>query len=307
MKAATLWLVVGLWLPAAAAPALAWGPEAHVMVGAMAEAHLTPQALAKVRALLAQDKDVSGKPQPHAHLDEVATWADKWRPLHPETGPWHYVDIPLDAKTYDEARDCHQGKDAKESNCVVVKLAQFVRTLADTSKSDEARLEALKYVVHLVGDITQPMHAETKYSPDGREDLGGNNVKVEYYGQATNLHFVWDQSIPEKHHGWAWALPPDYEIDREAARFAATIMDARLAPADRKRWAESGTLASIDARVIAWANEAHAIAPAAYANMPVYKPGATEDGYQTWAWPIVELQLQKASVRLATILNEALR
>src|SRR5262249_19168207 len=137
-------------------------------------------------------------------------------------------------------------------------------------------------------------------------DLGGNAVRMTYYYRPTNLHLAWDQGIPEKHYGWPWALAPDYSFDHDAVRFAARIMDARIDPKDRAAWGKPGLLRTIDSDAIAWSDESHALVPAAYAKAPVNGSGMTEEDYQAYAWPIVERQLQKASVRLGKLLNEIL-
>ena len=287
------------------APALAWGPEAHGMIAAMAEAHLTPPAAAEVRRLLAADIDDKGKPVKHTRLDEASSWPDAWRPTHQETGPWHFVDIPLDKPAFDDARDCHldsKNQHTAERTCIVAKIPEFAKALADKGLGDARRVEALKFLIHFVGDITQPLHAEDKYSADGKDDHGGNFVRMPYYNVQTNLHLVWDQSVPEKHYGWAVVQPPDYAFDHAAARQAAQIMDARIDPKDRASWGTPDLFKDLATQTIVWANESHALAPAAYANVAM-----SEDAYQAYAWPVAERQMQKASVRLAELLNEILR
>ena len=131
---------------ASSGPAKAWGPEGHAIVADIAEAHLTPAAATQVSNLLSLDG--------HHRLDEVASWADEIRPQRRDTASWHFVDIPLAAPNYDATRDCANG------NCVVAKIVDFTVVLANPTADQHARLEALKWVVHFVGDIHQPMHAE---------------------------------------------------------------------------------------------------------------------------------------------------
>jgi hypothetical protein len=96
--------------------------------------------------------------------------------------------------------------------------------------------------------------------------------------------------------------PPDYAFDHAAARDAAKIMDGRIAPEDRAAWSKPGIFKDLAAQAVTWANESHDLAPAAYANVE-----RGEKAYQAYAWPIAERQMQKASVRLAALLNEILR
>jgi hypothetical protein len=118
-------------------PALAWGAEGHAVVADIAEGHLTDAARKQVRALL----DVEGK----TNLDQIASWADMVRLQRRNTGPWHYVDIPLDADRYDRARDCVDGE------CVVAKIDEFEKVLASSRGITPERVEALKWVVHFCG------------------------------------------------------------------------------------------------------------------------------------------------------------
>ena len=176
--------------------ALAWSALGHRMVGELAQRHISPAALAQVELLLA------GEPDPT--LAGVADWADRLRDLDPErfkaTSRWHYVNTPpgLDCD-YDAARDCPGG------NCVIGAIQAQRRILADRSQSLEARRDALKFIVHFVGDVHQPMHA------NNHDDLGGNRYQVslrtelqpEAYARkhyvdgvmGTNLHSIWDYYI----------------------------------------------------------------------------------------------------------------
>ena len=176
--------------------ALAWSALGHRMVGELAQRHISPAALAQVELLLA------GEPDPT--LAGVADWADRLRDLDPErfkaTSRWHYVNTPpgLDCD-YDAARDCPGG------NCVIGAIQAQRRILADRSQPLEARRDALKFIVHFVGDVHQPMHA------NNHDDLGGNRYQVslrtelqpEAYARkhyvdgvmGTNLHSIWDYYI----------------------------------------------------------------------------------------------------------------
>jgi hypothetical protein len=127
--------------------AQAWGPEGHAIVAEIAESRLTPAAAAQVQQLLALEG--------HQHLDQVSSWPDEYRVSHPETGPWHFVDIPLASPAYDAARDCAGG------NCVVVQIQHFAGVLGDASTSPQDRLTALKYVTHFLGALTSPSTMRT--------------------------------------------------------------------------------------------------------------------------------------------------
>jgi len=162
-------------LVASPVKAFAWGYEAHRVIAEIAEQFLQPQTAHQVRELLAIENVTT--------LADVSTWADEIRPQHPETAHWHFVNIPIhpsagEPKEFDAVRDCPR------DDCVVAKIEEFERVLSDHQKPDRERLEALKYLVHFVGDVHQPLHASNDH------DRGGNDVEVTFMGVPTNLHAV---------------------------------------------------------------------------------------------------------------------
>jgi hypothetical protein len=246
------------------ARAFAWGSEGHRIIAEIAEQHLDPAAAQQVRDLLATENETS--------LAAVANWADQIRRQRPETAPWHFVDIPISAPGYVAARDC------AGDNCVVAKINQFTAELQDRSLPGRQRLEALKFVVHFVGDVHQPLHA----SDNG--DRGGNEVRVKFLGRRTNLHTVWDTGI----------LAPAVNGDE---RSYALGLDRQITPAEAARWG-AGTPQQ-------WANESHAVAVNLIYGKLAHS-GTLPDGYETAALPVVDEQLERAGIRLATVLNRAL-
>ena len=175
--------------------AMAWSALGHRLVGELAERHLSPVAEAQVKVLLA------GEPDPT--LAGVAVWADQLRDNDPErfkqTSRWHYINTPPGTCAYRPARDCPDG------NCVIAAIEQQRAILADRRQPLAVRRDALKFVVHFVGDIHQPMHA------NNRDDKGGNNYQISLrtdmepeawarnrYANGvmgTSLHSVWDYYI----------------------------------------------------------------------------------------------------------------
>ncbi len=155
------------------APALAWGKTGHRVVAAIADTQLSGLARAHIREILG----------PGESLDEAANWPDEMRadssPFWQKTAtPWHYV--TLNGTTYDHAPP--EG-DALEA------LNHFRAVLLDPHASLTDKQTALRFVVHLVGDLHQPLHAGKCC------DRGGNDVKVSWFGKPTNLHAVWDSDL----------------------------------------------------------------------------------------------------------------
>jgi hypothetical protein len=184
--------LLGLFLAPAA---YAWSPLGHELVGELAQRQLSPEAQRAVAQLL------QGEPDPT--LRGVAYWADALRGSDPErfqaTSRWHYLKTPAGQCVYEAARDCPDGA------CVVGAIEQQLRVLGDAARPVAERRDALKFVVHLVGDAHQPFHASH------HEDRGANQVALvlhtriepEAYARAnyrdgvmqTNLHSLWDYYV----------------------------------------------------------------------------------------------------------------
>jgi len=131
-----------------------WGHEGHTVVRLVAEHYMTAAALAKARDFLGGGT-----------IDAVASWADDYRRDHSETSPWHYIDIPLADSKIDSARECPNG------DCVVAKTEQFLAVLRGSGADSAKKTEALKSVIHFVGDMHQPLHDE-----DDRDKTGMKRI-----------------------------------------------------------------------------------------------------------------------------------
>ena len=170
---------------------LAWGPEGHQIVAAIARGYLTPQVRQKVDEMLASDPDTLTA---HTMLDE-SNWADRYRNSHKETGEWHYVDIELDhpdlkSACFDFPASNGPASKGPAHDCIVNKLSQFTQELANPGTAPAERLMALKFVLHFVGDLHQPLHAVDNH------DKGGNCVLVSLGGlRIVNLHSYWDTVV----------------------------------------------------------------------------------------------------------------
>ena len=178
--------------------ALAWGDEGHEVVALVAQSFLEPEVRKRVSALLAADTDSLT-----AHdIASEATWADKFRDANvnesrEKTRQWHFVDVEITAPDLDAACFNHPAiapgtpaSDGPAPDCVVDKIQEFATELANPSTDLEEQVVALKFVLHFVGDLHQPLHS----SDDN--DRGGNDKKVSATGfKAGNLHHFWDTSL----------------------------------------------------------------------------------------------------------------
>ncbi|WP_434987752.1 S1/P1 nuclease [Xanthomonas melonis] len=245
--------------------ACAWGAQGHRLVARVAETELSPQARTQVAQLLA------GEPDPTLH--GIATWADDLREHDPDLGKrsarWHYVNLGEHDCNYMPARDCPDG------SCVVAALERQTAVLADRSQPLEARRQALKFVVHFVGDIHQPMHAGYAH------DKGGNDFQLQIDGKGSNLHALWDSGMLNARH-----LGDAAYLQRLLALPAATAASPVLPP-PAANWAQASCKI--------------AITPGVYPKAHVLP----EDYLATYR-PIAEAQLRMAGDRLAAILNATL-
>ena len=249
---------------------LAWGPKGHQIVGDIAKAHLTDTARRNIQQLLGNDD-----------LASVANWADDVKARRPESFGWHFVDIPKDSSGFSQPRDCYQPDDkhpyTKEDhhNCVVDRIAMFKQVLANQSASREDRVEALKFIVHFVGDLHQPLHAIA-------EARGGNDIHVVEFGSAQcgsrpcNFHYVWDIALLEH----AGRSEQDY----------VAYLEQQIAT---NHWKASGTPED-------WANESLKLAKQVW--LP--EGGSVDEAYYKANIGVVDQQLALAGLRLAALLND---
>jgi hypothetical protein len=267
--------------------ALAWGDDGHKVVALIADHYLTPEVRNTVGALLAQDSD----PLTAHDIASEATWADKYRNSHRETANWHFVDIEIDNPDISSA--C-AGRPPLPPNtlasngppaCILDKIQQFTTELAKPGTDPEERLVALKFLLHFVGDLHQPLHSSDNH------DRGGNQIKVIVDGfdhkPRDELHAFWDTQFVEAQ-------------ENSPSEFAQRLI-AQITPQKKAEW-EKG--APDD-----WAMEAYVMAKAdVYGDPPLSKdmPQHLDQAYVDRAEKDVRLQLSRAGVRLAAIINKAL-
>lgn len=262
-------LLVALFACVLVGPVQAWGPLGHAIVADLAQRHLDAGALAQVQRLLAADHADS--------LAAIASWPDQIQndpvqaALWKQTRSQHYVNLQGPGCDYVPPRDC------RADQCVIGALAHYVTVLGDRTQGDAVRGEALKFVVHFVGDVHQPLHAGY------RDDRGGNTYQVQFDGAGSNLHRVWDSGLLNRR-----AL---------AAPAYARLLDARGPVRLPAPIAPHGEVYA------QWARESCLLT----AQPGFYPPGhAIDQTYVDVELPVAELRLREAGQRLATVLNAAL-
>jgi S1/P1 Nuclease len=272
MRIYRLPLIFAAFLTSATA-AFAWGQEGHSIVAEIAQRRLSPAAAAEVEALLGKGHS----------LASMASWADDQRAARPETYNWHFVDIPVADKTYDPATEC---KPDPKGDCAIAELDRLKHELR-CGADDAAKLDALRFSVHLVGDIHQPFHTTA-------EARGGNDiaVKVTFKGNTckqncdlpTNLHAAWDSTV----------------ITRTFYDWGAYV--------DKLEAGWLKTPEALDSAVIAgtptdWVLETHGVAQAVWALEPANNE--LDDNYYQQILPMLDKQLGRGGLRLAAFLNDA--
>jgi hypothetical protein len=232
----------------------AWGPTGHRATGWIAERYLSAKAKKKINALLGQRS-----------LAMVSTWMDEIRSdsTYNYTADWHWVTIET-GKTYEESPKNPNGD-------VIMTLERIISELKSRKLDRKKEVEALKMLVHLVGDIHQPLHVGCC------DDQGGNKVKVKWFRNESNLHRVWDSDMID-----------DTKLSfTELAQFLSTPNAGTVA-----KWQK--------ASVRDWANESMSFRKEVY---------DIKDGNLGYRYSYLHLQTAKermlqAGVRLAGILNQ---
>lgn len=308
-------IVILLAALAFASPAWAWGCEGHQVIALIAEQNLTPHARAMALKTLAAspispDLRRFCRSEGLDAFADSSTWADDERSVQPQTGPWHYIDIPLGVSHGSLRKYC-----PSSTGCVATAIRHQVAVLRNPRATARERADALRYVIHLVGDLHQPLHTVTN------DDLGGNCVPVTFQGQAPmetnvqwatyrpNLHAVWDYGIIVAH--WP-GLTSRQVAERLESRYKSRIAAWKSQPID----------------LSAWIWQSHRLAQTvAYGRLPVKIPVQVPEpvtscngddhisarmlklhetlgaAYVKAASAVVQLQLARAGARLADVLN----
>lgn len=274
-------IVIGVLLPVRT---LGWGNKGHQVIARIAMARLSTSSRQAIAELLAQGET----------LESVSTWADQIKTQRVETKSWHFVAIPLSDSRYSRLNDC-----AQTETCIIEAIGQQITILKDTNNDSQLRAEALKFLIHLVGDLHQPFHVSTNTNPP---DRAASLVRVtSLSGRSTSLANVWDNDLVE------------YGSRQSAAKSAgdyATQLSKKFARSSTNQ-SNQGSFVSTQGSVTDWALETHTLAWGAYyhtnGEFMVNEPKRSwnlDQPYYDKNVPVVEGQLVRAGVRLAKILND---
>lgn len=235
----------------------AWGGDGHRITGWIAEQHLTPEAKEAIAELLGDES-----------LADSTVWADTIKGQRPETRPWHYMNPPegIEVVTLDHC---------PKRGCVLSKTIEYAEVLKDPESTHAAKLEALRFVTHFVGDIHTPLHMGRKI------DKGGNDTRVEFQGSFVNLHTLWDSTI--------------LRSTRVKWQSYAEQLNAGITEEDVEVWSV------VDPG--AWATESYHLAHGVAYPIPDSMVIEDDPEYRGRALQTIDQQLQRGGVRLAAMLN----
>ncbi len=280
-------ILLALFAGTLSSAAWSFGPQGHRTIGAIADRLLTPSARLAVKELLKDDRDANDQPSHRTKLEQISIWADEIRPTPASRPAWHYDNIPV-CGTAAKAAYCENG------NCNTAQTERLLRVLGDHKASVRERNEALKWVVHLVGDIHQPLHAADNH------DRGGNDVRVALAGVKTegsvNLHGAWDNELVSLALGTAGHQRPPANIAALVHEASVLLNNKGLGTPD------------------SWAAESHALATTLSYHYAEFSCDAVPTkiivlsrAYRAQAKPALRNQILLAGARLAKVLNDALQ
>jgi hypothetical protein len=265
-------------------PAAAWGAEGHDIIARLAYERLTPRARAEVDDLIRHSPEQDTPSCPVSSPEAAATWPDCVRRLHGRfdaMAPLHYEDRPICGSAPREIT-CPDGR------CVTAAIERAIPILKDKRRPPAERLMALEQIEHFVGDMHQPLHT------GDLADKGGTatHVALPGRGRGTTLHHVWDEEIVRA------AVGRDEASAEERLKL--------LIAANAAQWSRGD--------VESWFRQSHELAASyAYGKLPKPPTCGRPPGdqnltpeYLSGAAPLVRLQLARAAVRLAVVLNTAL-
>ena len=276
-------------------PALCWWQEGHQVIARIAVRHLTPAALASVAEIL----DVDNTPESVANaMAAASTWADEVK-TDTSTGNWHFLNLTLQDSRSNMAERC------PDDDCATARIRLFAAQLkaadpdADSAWSDQ---DALRFLIHLVGDLHQPLHAISD------ADLGGNcELLDEPVEQAKNPHAVWDGPLVSRMGADDTLLAE--QLDTEIAALSDD-QRADLSSGDQDDWAwKSHRLAIVNIYKRLRIPKQDIAFPDTCAQAPEEIRELhfeIDEDYLNAMQPIVRGQLKKAGLRLAALLNDIL-
>ncbi len=264
-----------------ASPALAYGVYGHNVIARIAMANVRPETRAAVKSLAARARRLDTPMCKTKAIDDLSVWPDCIRGLGPRfsyTASWHYQNVNVCAD-FDLKPPC------KDGNCVSAQVDRDVKLLRDKTIPVRERIAALSFLLHFTGDMHMPLHA------GDHADLGGNLIKADYGGFTTdrlNLHGIWDGALAER----AITDGPDM-VRRYDPQEAAAIQAGTTEDWSREAWTVSRDVTYPSAL------------GADYCKTPPPAHVSLDEATIVRLLPVARLQIERAGLRLARLLDEA--
>lgn len=259
----------------------AWGDLGHETIAWIASSYVSPTTQSMVQSILGSTAA--------DYMANVSTWADSYR--YTTAGAWsaplHFIDAhdsPPSSCSVNFDRDCGT------QGCSVSAITNYTSILLDESSSTEAAYEAMKFIIHVVGDIHQPLHDEAL-------DVGGNDIDVTYDGLRTNLHHIWDTKIVEQlADGWS---------AEEFADDLTSAIDAGDYNWEVSSWLNGMSLNDTQGSAMGWAMEANSYVcrDVLSAGVTAVETGDLSGSYYQAHYEVARVQIARAGYRLGAWLN----
>ncbi|KAB8231363.1 nuclease S1 [Aspergillus alliaceus] len=261
----------------------AWGNLGHETVAYIAQNFVASSTKTYCQKILGDDST--------SYLAKVATWADSYK--HTDAGKfsetYHYIDAQDNPPT---SCGVNYERDCGSSGCSISAIQNYTNILLGSSSSSEA-LDALKFVVHIIGDMHQPLHDENL-------EVGGNGIDVTYDGETTNLHHVWDSNMPEEAAG-------GYSLS--VAKSYASLLTTRIKTGEysskKKSWTTGIDIKDSVATSMIWARDANSFVCSRVLEDGLAYINSTDlsGEYYEKSQPVFEELIAKAGYRLAAWLD----
>lgn len=275
-----LYSSLALPLLLSAPSAHAWGVVGHATIATIADHYLTA----------AGKTYVSSKLGAGVTMASVASWADNYRytTVGKFSAPYHFIDAedtPPSSCSVNLARDCGP------TGCVVSAITNYTQRVQDGHLSVENTKEAMEFLIHFIGDITQPLHDEA-------EAVGGNDISVTWDGTPTNLHACWDTQMVEKAAGGSNSTATLTAFSNKLI----AMIDTGSYSSQKAGWISCDNVATASQCALSWAQDANAL-NCQYV-LKANETGMELDGsYYTGALPYIDLQIAKGGYRLGAWIN----
>lgn len=275
--------------------AFGWGYEEHKIIAVIGERYLTDAVRHEVADLLGISTADAAENRDEAlalAMAEASVWADEIKksdPTYDWAKPLHYLNLPPNESSYERTRDC------PDNMCVVEAISYYAGVLQNHDAPKPVRAEALRFLIHFVGDIHQPLHA------GNAQDQGGNRLRIRLFGESTNLHAAWDYGMTQHARllsSETWQDCAKRLEGEQCGRYLTTLTGgAEHSTRPLSAVPDPGK----------WANESRVLAlTVAYPEILQSSSDEVSEEYVAKALPIAEERLAKAGVRLAETLNHAL-